>query len=467
MNEQTMRFRVGVFVLAVMILLAVLVTLFGGFTTFLKSYTEYTVTFSDAPGVGPGTPVRRSGVRIGEVKRVALDDATGQVRVDIVVEKGHILYRDDQAVLVHGLLGGDTSIDFVTPPAAAPPPAAPPRPAAGAAPAADPPAAADPPPAAPVPAPPGTVFSGKKQTDVNALLNQTQQMLPATQETLNDMRESFQRFNRMAPQMERLIQEYRDLGKATRDVIPELRHTNDEVGKLAKAARDTIPELRQTSDEVGKLAKAARETIPELRQTNDEVGKLAKAARETIPELRRTNEEIQVTARNWGKLGERLDVLLQTNEDKLIKTLDNFNSTIVRVGNTLNDENQRNLSTTLKNVRAGSERLDSISRNADEMLKEGRQTIQRVNESVTRADSVLTNLQQAIKPIAERSSSIMKNVDESAWRLNSLLSDVTGLLSTFTKTDGTLGVCSTTRLFTTTSMTRPACWCGSCPVSTA
>src|SRR5206468_12880581 len=56
--------------------------------------SDLTIVFDDAPGVAPGTPVRRSGVRIGEVKSVDLDDETGKVRVAIVVEKRYTLRKD-------------------------------------------------------------------------------------------------------------------------------------------------------------------------------------------------------------------------------------------------------------------------------------------------------------------------------------------------------------------------------------
>src|SRR5581483_5271058 len=130
------------------------------------------------------------------------------------------------------------------------------------------------------------------------------------------------------------------------------------------------------------------------------------------------NEEIQVSARNWGKLGERLDVLVQTNQDKLIKTIDNLNDTLTRVAGVFNEENQRNLSTTLKNVSNGSKNLESISKNTDELLKESRVTMQRINDTVTQADQVFGNLQQATKPLAERTGAIMKNLEDGTANLN-------------------------------------------------
>ena len=205
------------------------------------------------------------------------------------------------------------------------------------------------------------------------------------------------------------------------------------------------------------LAKASREIVPELRDDQQRNRRAGQGRPRDRAELRRTNDEIQITARNWGKLGERLDVLLQTNQDKIIKSLDNLNDTLVRVSNTFSDDNQRNLAATLKNVRAGSENLEAMTKNADEMVKESRQTIQRVNESITQTNEVLGNLQQATKPMAERSASVMKNLDESTEKFNRTLTDVREVLRG-AQPDRTArcAASSPTRRFTITSTTPPA-----------
>ena len=62
MNEQAIRFRFGIFVLAALILLAVLVILFGGFPNYFRRTESFTIEFGNAQGITPGTPVKRSGV---------------------------------------------------------------------------------------------------------------------------------------------------------------------------------------------------------------------------------------------------------------------------------------------------------------------------------------------------------------------------------------------------------------------
>lgn len=349
MNNQAMRFRVGLFVLLGLFLLAVLSLVFGGFPTFFKRHQQYSTVVSEAPGVTPGTPVRRSGIRIGQVERVDLDDETGQVRVVFLLEAPHALRRGDRPTVVHSLLGGDAAVELV--------------PAAGA-------VVVD-----RTPLDPGAEVPGALAPDAGTVLRQTSELVPSTQETLNEIRKSLQHFERLTPEAERALAEVRDLARVTREMVPDLRRTND---------------------------------------------------------------EIQVTARNWGRLGERLDVLVQTNQDKLIQALDNLNETVMRVGRVFNDENQRNLSTTLKNVRAGSESLESISRNTDALLRESRQTVEHVNRSVKSADEVLGNLQQATRPLAERSNNIVRNLDESTEKLNRTLTETREFLRAVNQADGSL-----------------------------
>jgi ABC-type transporter Mla subunit MlaD len=427
MNEQAQKFRIGVFVLAALLLLAVLITLFGSFPRVLTRANEYTVRFTEAPGIGPGTPVRRSGVRVGEVKSVDLDDETGNVLVRILIEKRYTIRRNEVPTIVQGIFGGDTFVDFV------------PRREDG-----------EPPDRSPVE--PGAEVTGTRQATVSTLLNQASEVVPTTQEALNDIRKSVQRFERMAPVVEDAAKEFRDLAKATRESIPDLRKTNEEVqkaateiGKLAKATSDNVPELNKTNEEVRKaaaevnaLAKELRQALPDVRKSSEEVrtaateiGKLARGANETLPELRKTNTEAQVALRTWDKLGERLRLTVENNEERVTKLLENLNAAVEGARDIVKEENRTNLSALLKNLREGTRDLDKLRRNADEGLTEARGTM-------ARADRVLDNLQSATKPLADRSESVMKNLDEGLARLNGVLGDAQALFRAIDKGDGTL-----------------------------
>src|SRR5437763_1828507 len=130
MDPRQQRFRLGLFVLTALLLLAVLIVLFGGSPRLFTAQNRYTIEFKNAPGVAPGTPVRRSGVKIGVVTRVELDDTTGEVRVEIAVDKKYTLRTSDDPVISQDLLSRDTTIDFVPKQTQAPAPTlAPPVPA--------------------------------------------------------------------------------------------------------------------------------------------------------------------------------------------------------------------------------------------------------------------------------------------------------------------------------------------------
>lgn len=392
MNEQAIRFRIGIFVLGALILMAVLILLFGGFPNYFKRSVSYRITFDNAPNLAAGTPVRRSGVKIGEVRSIKLDDETGKVDVEIAVDPQFTIRKKDEPFLALGLLGGDVSIDFL-------------------------PKKEDARPDANQPMPPGSTIEGVTQADASTLVQRTSELMPGAQEAMLEMRRVFQRFDKMSPLFEETIREYRDLGKDTRAVIPELRKTNAEIQELARAAREIVPDLNKTNAEIQELARVARQTIPDLRKTND---------------------EFQVTARNWSKLGERLDVLVQTNEDKIVKALDRMNDTLRRVGEVFNDENQKLFNDTLRNAKLGSDNLPSIAQNTDGLVKDGRVAIQRMNELLKQSEEIVVSLQKATKPLGERSEPILKNLEEGTDRLNRLLGDTRDLYQSVTKGDGSL-----------------------------
>src|SRR4051794_19128612 len=103
MNDQSIRFRLGVFVLASLLLFAVLITLFGGRPTLFKTTKPFIIVFANASGLSTGSPVRKSGVKIGEVATVELDDATGKVNVGIEIENQYTIHRSDHPTLMQNL----------------------------------------------------------------------------------------------------------------------------------------------------------------------------------------------------------------------------------------------------------------------------------------------------------------------------------------------------------------------------
>ncbi len=356
MNEQTMKFRLGVFVLGAAILLAVLIVLFGEFPLLLSKQYRYVVKVARAPGIEQGTPVRKSDVRIGQVTGIDLDPDSGAVTIQIVVEGKHQLRKGDQASLGRSLFLGETSVNFT-------------------------PVGAD-----RTPAPEGFVFTGKQPADLH-----------------------------------------------------------DAIGK-------------------------AGDLVPMMQMTLEEVQTLSKTVREFVPDARRATDEVQVAARNFGRAAERADVLLQTNQDRIVKTLDRVAEVAGRASDLLNEENQKNFNAALKSFRTASERLQELSKNADSLMadtrkvvnatgdridrlgqnaealikdgqafvKDAQGSLKKATEAIAKGDEVLSNLQTATKPIAERVPALMKNADEAMARFGQASVNVGEFAKMLTQSDGTL-----------------------------
>src|SRR5262245_12766873 len=111
MDERVVQFRVGVTVLAALIITGILMLLFGELPSVLRgSYVVY-VKFPSAPGVAQDTPVRSLGIHIGRVTKVQFT-GDNEVLVTAKIDGNVELYRDEAVRISSGLLG-DAELTFV------------------------------------------------------------------------------------------------------------------------------------------------------------------------------------------------------------------------------------------------------------------------------------------------------------------------------------------------------------------
>jgi phospholipid/cholesterol/gamma-HCH transport system substrate-binding protein len=393
MNEQAIRFRIGIFVLAGLIALGVLILLFGGRPYFFVPSTTYTIHFDNAQGVAPGTPVRRSGVKIGEVRKVTLDDTTGQVEVLIQIDDGFKIRKGDRPTIVPTILGGDVTVAFLPP--------------------------ADRKDMDTSFVEPGAVLEGYVQADTGKLLQKTSDVIQPAEDALKEIKKALEKIDKLVPVMQSAFEK---IDKVVPDIQATFTEVRDTVKKLAPEAEKTLTEVQTT---LKKLTPEAEKTLAELNKS-------------TLPDIRKSLDEFQVLARSWNKVGERVDLFMRNNEDKLTKTIDKADEVLRRVNEIFSDENQKNLRETLKNVRAASDRFDAIAKSADEFLRDGKVTLKTMNDSFLKVDGVLTDLQKATKPLAERGENIIKNLDEISDKLNRSLTDVREFMQSVMRGQGTV-----------------------------
>jgi phospholipid/cholesterol/gamma-HCH transport system substrate-binding protein len=287
--------------------------------------------------------VRRSGVRIGEVRNITLDNETGKVNVEIRVDGKYSLRKVDRPMLQVGLLGGDASISFVPPE--------------------NPKLAAD-----TTPVRPGAVIEGVTPADAGLLMQKTADLVQPAQEAVVEIKKVFQTINEMTPLVKETLVNFNEIGKIVREVGPE----------------------------------------------------------------------IGATARQWKAVGERADLLLNTNEKKINESITRAEEALRRVNSLFSDENQKLVQDTLRNAKKGSDQFELLAKDTSELIKDTRVTVKQVNETLKKADAALEDFQKAMKPFSEKSPSVLKNVDEATENLNKSLKDIRELVQVIARSDGTV-----------------------------
>jgi ABC-type transporter Mla subunit MlaD len=204
------------------------------------------------------------------------------------------------------------------------------------------------------------------------------------------------------------------------------------------------PLAEETMREFRDLARTTRELAPDVRRTANDLGELARSVRAAVPDARRTLDDVGAASRGVTRLTERVDTLLQANQDKLVRAVDNFNEATQRAADLLNDENRRNITATIRNTRRASDRFESIAENVEEAAKEGREAVkegrqagERLNKLLKQVEEILQNLQTASRPLAERGPTIIRNTDEALDKLNRSLGDFSSLFKVLDQSDGT------------------------------
>ncbi len=112
MDERALQFRVGVLVVATVVIGVILILMFEELPASLGSHKTVYVHFQSAPGVTVGTPVRKSGILIGRVTDVELQD-DGGVLVTIRLDRERAVHKNEICRISTGNLLGDAMLEFV------------------------------------------------------------------------------------------------------------------------------------------------------------------------------------------------------------------------------------------------------------------------------------------------------------------------------------------------------------------
>jgi phospholipid/cholesterol/gamma-HCH transport system substrate-binding protein len=295
MDERLMQFRIGVMVLASILIAAILLVTFGEWRwPFPAEYTIY-IRFPEAPGVAERSPLRKSGIVIGHVTDVQLTPE-GNVLVTARVERKYVLRRNEVCRLNRALLGDSTLEISLSP---------------------DPNASTE-------PLKEGDVMQGIVPPDPIVILTNLQERLVTAINSVNqtaaDLGDTVRSVNRILTDNEQQLKDL--LANANKTVTlaqQTVSNANDIVGdpELKQRLKDTLSRVPQVVDD--------------LRHTLDEANQTIRVARENLDNLRGVTSPL---AENGTAMVRRLDTSLQ-NLERVTAQLAEFGENLNREDSTL------------------------------------------------------------------------------------------------------------------------------------
>jgi len=398
MAERNMRVRLGGFVALTLAALAGLIVVFGGTPTLFTNRTKYIVTFPEAPGVIPGTPVRKSGVRIGQVTALDIDEAMGNVRVSLEIENKFRPRESDEPVISRGLLSGDTTLDFV------------PRIFSDG-----------------KPMPRGETYNanaeiaGVPPLNARVLLNQAQGAIPNAQEALVRFASVLQKFETAAPKAEKALDEIGLLAKSIRDVVPEFRQTNLKIQEFLGAN-----EPEQQPNTLKTLTKEVQDFVKAMKPLAEDLRTLVKD----------NKQDFAATLKGLKELSEKGNDLLNEDNRKALQGL--IKNLKVATDDIFNEPNRKAIQDILKNAKEGSEDLTKTIRLSAILVDRADTTLKEINSRLVEAKALFENLEKATKPIGANAEPVMKNISMAADQLAKTLAEANKTIAALNSSDGTL-----------------------------
>jgi ABC-type transporter Mla subunit MlaD len=396
MAERSLRLRLGLFMGAALVALAGLVVLFGGSPRLFSTDAKYTVIFPEAPGVALGTPIRKSGVRIGQVTALDLDPDTGQVRVRIEVNRKYLPRKTEEPDITRGLLSGDTAIDFL--PLLGP----------------------DNQPVSPGEVwPPGSEIVGRPPVTPRSILNPAATALANAQQSLDKITRTFQKVEDAVPKFERAATEAADLFKDVRTFLPELRKTNQ---KLQGLIGSDAPARPGPVVPASFILAAAQPVVVEGGDGN--IRALIRDAQETLRSIRPAIDDFRATVRRL--------------EPELMAAARGARQTFEGTSEIVSPENRRQIAELLKNLNAASANVIKFTASLAGVLDQAEKTLKNIDAQVSSAGLVLGDVRAITRPFSARAEGTVKAVADSAEELSKLLVEIRGVVRAFAREDGTI-----------------------------
>ena len=391
MDERVVQFRVGVMVLATIIITGILIVLLNRPSFGTGTYTIY-VRFPSAPGVAENTPVRRSGILIGRVSKVEFDD-NYNVIATLRINGDHTIFESDQIRITRSLLG-DAELEVVrqtsTQPLGMPHEAARPE---------LPPSS----PAEAKPLDPADRQGGPPRSE--AMVRRRKRFV------LTVLRPTS---HQPAPYVLAVLQP----GGAQSQ--PPIRDAQPPLAQQAPAQPRQQPSpdvpVQPGATIQGRVTTTPLESFEDLRDDFQAAAKALSSAGNEVGEL----------SRNLNGIFERNEKQIDSIITQTDRALSSFQRALDNVNEIMGDAELR-------------ENVKQALRDLPKMLQETQRAISGIEGAMRLVESNLRNLEGLTEPLGQRGEAIVGNIDSGIARLNEILGQAEQFSRRLNSREGTLG----------------------------
>lgn len=401
MAERALRLRLGLFAGGSLAALAGLVVLFGGAPQVFSSATKYVILFPEAPGIAPGTPIRKSGVRVGQVTAIDLDPASGLVRVRVTIDPMYHPRRSEEANITRGLLSGDSAIDFL-----------PKLDETG----------------QPVPRgeewPPGSDIPGVPPITPRSVINQnTIASFQQSIDRITKVFEKLERLEKLGPKLETAVEEAGGLFKDVRGFVPELRSTNRRLQNLLGPDPGPAPPPPKVGPVVP-IGHTAFAQPPAPPPGEPNLKELIRDAQDALRAIRPVADDIRATFKRL--------------EPEVSAAVKGARTAIDGVNDVLSPENRKQFAELVKNVNGVAASVVKFTAALGRVLDQAEVAIKNLDAQISQVGLVVGDVRAVTRPLSARAEGLVTSVVDSAGELSRLLAEVRGVVGAFAKENGSL-----------------------------
>ncbi len=294
-TERQLQFRVGVLVIVAASVCAGLVVRFGDTQHLWKKGYPLTVHLENGAGLYPNAPVTLSGLAIGAVRQIELNQTRGGVNIQIEIQEGIRLPIDSRVVVTRSLMG-ESAVEFVRG------------------------VESD-------MLKPGGRVAGVAAADPLVMI---QRLEARTHETLSAFAETGQEWRQVAKNINQLMDTERgnldQVVEQAAEALHEFTIAMKNANQMIEAANDIVGDpasqraMKEALTALPKLVGATKATLDETRQA---VG----ATRQVMDSMNRNLVNLSQVTEPVGKRGEQMVAKLDsslTNIDQLLTELNRF-----------------------------------------------------------------------------------------------------------------------------------------------